>query len=272
LAEMLQVEVLNFGVPGYSPDQAWLYYERDGVATGSCVVLIGHMLENIDRVVNRFRPFYYSETGIPLAKPRFQLDQGRLTLLPTRVNRPEDLKDAVWVERNLGPDDAWYFPGLFVNHPLDWLELVRLSRTAGYRISRGGSGLGAAIGSPRWQYQPGIEAFDVLVSVLAGFADRVKADGRQPIVLVFPHGPAIREQVAGGANRYSALADALERLQVPTLDLTDALVTQARQSGSPSLAAGDPDGHYSALGNEVVARTLAEKLPRLIDQPCRRST
>jgi hypothetical protein len=46
-------EVLNFGVIGYGPDQAWLRYQRDGRPYSSCAVLIGYFSEDIDRVVNR---------------------------------------------------------------------------------------------------------------------------------------------------------------------------------------------------------------------------
>jgi hypothetical protein len=60
------LEVLNFGVSGYAPDQAWLRYQLEGQQYQPCAVLIGFMVENVHRVVNRFRPFYQPETGITL--------------------------------------------------------------------------------------------------------------------------------------------------------------------------------------------------------------
>ena len=75
-------EVMNFGVSGFAPDQAWLRYQRDGRAYQPCAVLIGYMIENVNRVVNRFRPFYQPDTGITLGKPRFVVRDGGLDLLP----------------------------------------------------------------------------------------------------------------------------------------------------------------------------------------------
>src|SRR5262245_19507134 len=116
--ELPNTEVLNFGVPGFGPDQAWLRYQRSGEAWHSCVVLIGHMVENVNRVVNRFRPFIWYGAGPPGAKPRFLLEGDQLVLLPNPVGQPDQLKDPVWVETNLGPHDAWYFPGEFVRNPM----------------------------------------------------------------------------------------------------------------------------------------------------------
>jgi len=50
------VEVLNFGVAAYGPDQAYLRYLCEGRRYHPDIVLIGYMTENIWRVVNVFRP------------------------------------------------------------------------------------------------------------------------------------------------------------------------------------------------------------------------
>jgi hypothetical protein len=46
--------------------------------------------------------------------------------------------------------------------------------------------------------------------------------------------------------------------------VTDALTEEARRSGVPAVVRY----HYRPLGNEVVARTLADRLPGLIGQTC----
>src|SRR4051794_2044350 len=38
------LEVMNFGVSGFAPDQAWLRYQRDGKAYQPCAVTIGYMV------------------------------------------------------------------------------------------------------------------------------------------------------------------------------------------------------------------------------------
>jgi hypothetical protein len=255
-------EVLNFGVVGFSPDQAWLRYQRDGASWRPCAVLIGHMVENVNRVVNRFRPFYAPETGIYLAKPRYILEGDRLVLLPSPSERLESLKDPLWVETNLGPHDAWYFPGIFVPNPLDGVELVRLARTVGYVVWR--------LPMVEWQawsqqaYRPGTETFTVLLEVLTSFARQVEADGATPIVLIFPSGSEITAHREGRSVPHSQLVEQLRQRGTATIDLTDAFGELARGSRLDELIAG----HYTPRGNEIVANVLAKELPRLTARTC----
>lgn len=65
-----QVEVLNFGVPAYSLDQALLRYEKEGKPFKPRIVLMGFMTNHIRRNVNVYRPFM-NPGSIPAAKPRF---------------------------------------------------------------------------------------------------------------------------------------------------------------------------------------------------------
>jgi hypothetical protein len=256
-------ETLNLGVPSYAIDQAWLRYERDGNTWHPCAVLIGHMVENVNRMVNRFRPFYNAATGLPLAKPRYLVEDGRPVLLPNPAQRPQQLEDAAWVEANLGPHDAWYFPGTFVANPLDRLELARLARTAAYRFDRRDGEEWTRAGAER-AYRPGAESLEVAAAVLAGFAERVRADGATAIVLVFPMGGDIVAQRDSMPKAHAPLLEELQRRGIPTVDLTDALGEDARHSELPTLGAR----HYRPHENGVVARTLAKRLPTLAADTC----
>lgn len=256
-------EVLNFGVPGYGPDQALLRYERDGAAWQPCAVLIGHMVENVNRVVNRFRGFYKPEGGSLLPKPRFVLEGGQLHLLPSPARDLAQVADPAWVEANLGPADAFYFPGMFVANPFDRLELVRLARTARYRALR----TEGTQWTPAWAaraYQPGTEAFEVLVAVLARFAEQARRDGSSPLVVVFPYQDEITSRRDGEPKVHAPLLEALAERDVPTLDLTDPLAGQSRRGQLGSLLRM----HYTRQGNAVVARALAERLPALTASTC----
>ena len=260
-------EVLNFGVSGYGPDQAWLRYQRGGASWQPCAVLIGHMPENINRVVNRFRPFYAPETSssvpeasLSMPKPRFVMDGDRPKLLPIPTRDVRDLEDPGWVEANLGPYDAWYFPGTLVANPLDRLQSVRLVRTAVYRKES------EALFQRTLRYLPGTEAFDVLTAVMTDFAGGVRAAGATPVVLVLPDLSAILAQRDKEPKRHAALLEALAQRGIATIDLTNALGRAARRSAPPGLT--EPGGHYSPRGNAVVARALAERLPRLTSATC----
>jgi hypothetical protein len=263
---LTNTEVLNYGVPASAADQAWLRYQRNGSSGQSCAVLIGHTLENIVRLVNRFRPFMHPATSTPLAKPRFILEEDRLVLLANPAAEPQDLKDPLWVEANLGPHDFWYFPGLFVPNPFDRLELVRLARTIRYRTNRE-----SANWTTTWaerMYRPGTETLDVLAAVLAQFAHEVRVNGATPIVLVFPTIHEIAGERDGLGKPHASLLKELKRHGVPTIDLSDALGREARGSGLETLISRG--GHYSTKGNAAVARTLARQLPSLTAETCGR--
>lgn len=262
--ELPGTEVLNYGVPGYAPDQAWLRYRRLGASTTPCAVLIGQMAENVNRIVNRFRPFYEPATGIPLGKPRFVPDGDQLRLLETGAERAEQFRDPLWVETHLGPHDAWYYPGTFVAHPLDGLLLTRLVRTAFYQTADRHAGIEW---TPTWaarMYRPGAEPFEVLLGVLRGFAADVRAAGATPVVLFFPAKDEVEAARDGQPRTHQPLLDALARLDVPTVDLTDRLGDYARDNDISRIF----EGHYTRYANAQVADELADRLPALTSPTC----
>jgi len=253
-------EVLNFGVPGYGPDQAWLRYQRDGARLQTCGVLIGYMIENINRVVNRFRPFLVPETDLIASKPRFLLEGDGLTLMPNPATDPRQLEDPGWVERVVGQNDRWYFPGMLVANPLDGFQLVRLARTAAYREQHGDPD----VDGMAWAYRERGEAFEITGRVLIDFARQVRRDGGSPVVLVFSPAAGIEAALRGEAPEYAPLLDWLRREGVQTIDLTDELVQEARRSGVSSVARF----HYTPQGNAVIAAALARRLPELVGKTC----
>ena len=53
------LEVLNYGVGGYGLDQAFLRFQREGMALHPDVVLIGFTPDDLGRVVNVYRRFIF---------------------------------------------------------------------------------------------------------------------------------------------------------------------------------------------------------------------
>ncbi|MCZ6593914.1 MAG: SGNH/GDSL hydrolase family protein [Bacteroidetes bacterium] len=85
-------EVLNFGVRAYGTDQSLLRYRRDARIFNPKIVLIGFMIENIRRNVNRYRPFYEHNTGGLGVKPRFLTKGDSLVLLPNPITSSRKLQ------------------------------------------------------------------------------------------------------------------------------------------------------------------------------------
>ena len=254
-------EVLNFGVPGYGPDQAWLRYQRDGQQFQPCGVLIGYFIGDIERVVNRFRPFIQAGDAVVMSKPRYLLDGAGLTLLPNPTNDPMELADPTWVEATLGPNDAWYYPGVFVPQPFDGSMLVRMARTAAYQQARADL---VRTGLEYKLYGRDQEAFRVTLRVLLGFADQVRANGAMPAIVVLP-GRTDIEASQHGIRPHDRLVSRIHDAGEPVIDLTNALTTAARDRGIDALFA---DSHYSPLGNQIVAQELALALPELLAPTC----
>ncbi|MFQ5912127.1 MAG: hypothetical protein ACE5JS_02985, partial [Nitrospinota bacterium] len=89
------LEVLNFGVPGFGLDQAFLRYQHDGIAYHSHIILIGFMPANIARNVSVFRPFLSLRTGLPLTKPYFTLDGNDLVLNHNPIQELSQYKEVL---------------------------------------------------------------------------------------------------------------------------------------------------------------------------------
>lgn len=270
-------EVLNLGVVGYGPDQAWLRFQAEGPQLQPCAVLFGYMIENINRVLVRFRPYYTPDTGIVLSKPRFLLAErptmvdgaqdgpwtpDGLRLLPNPVSDPRQLTDARWVEQTLGPEDGWFFPGLFIPGSLDIFEAERVARSAAFRLQHDR----LLRETPTIGYHDGRDAYLIVQRVLVGFARQVRAIGATPVVLLLSPEDDLNRALRGEPPVYQPLAEWLDRQGIPTLDPTDELVAEARRSGVAAVM-GDRT-HYRPLGNSIVADVLARRLPPLVTASC----
>ena len=265
-AEVPGGEVLNFGVSGYAPDQAWLRYQQVGRAYRPCAVLIGFMVENVHRMVNRFRPFYQPDTGITLGKPRFLPNGDGVELLPLPARSPLDYADPAWVERELGPHDFWYHPGMLAGDLFDYSHFVRLGRTVAYQRKfealRADNEDASDIG---WAYRPGSEGLELASRVLIQFARQVVADGATPVVLIFGRKSDVVAMRHDERKVYEPLLQRLNRADVSTIDLTERLYQESRRSGVERLI----DKHYRARGNAVVADGLSRRLPKITANTCR---
>lgn len=230
----------NFGVPGYGLDQAYLRYLRDGRPTRPRVVLIGFMTEDIQRQVYVYRPFYTVDDGLTFAKPRFVLTEDTLVLRRNPLPHPADyqalLQEPSATLARLARDD---FFAQHLSHAgaLDASAAVRLTEAAidGLRMPD--------------PYTPTDERFRITVALFDAFARAVRADGAQPVILLFPTIYDLQRPPA-----YLGLRDTLVARGHRVLDLRDAFTC------GRCLDHFAPRGHYSAQGNGRVAAYLERAL------------
>jgi hypothetical protein len=102
--------------------------------------------------------------------------------------------------------------------------------------------------------------------LLADFAAEVRADGATPVVLIFPGEGEIEAARDGRPAFYAPLLNTLEQRGIPVIDLTPVLGAAAREHPFAEVI----QGHFRAVGNSAVARTLADRLPELTASTCGR--
>lgn len=252
------LEPLNFGVSGFGTDQALMRLRSEGLDCHAQVYCIGVMLENIVRNVSRLtrlRNPYVKALGV---KPRFRLEQGALTLVPSPFPAEQDVFDAV--EAHTLPDLVRQYDA-FAEAPYDqWIWKSSLAR-----LWMGWRGSVARDYRLAWADEE-CEAFRVTLAILEAFDREARAAGAQRVlVLIFPPKEDLALELAGD-RRFGSVSRALAQRGIEALDLTEPLAVRARELAG---AQTDPTAisnqvflraHLNRIGNEVVARAVRDRL------------
>ncbi|HEV2854379.1 MAG TPA: hypothetical protein VHC97_16415 [Thermoanaerobaculia bacterium] len=247
------LEVINFGIPGSDPGQALLRYRREGVQYHPAVVLIGMMSENISRMVNTFRPFYFARSGLPFSKPRFALQGGKLVLLENPIKSIDEyralLRDPeAWLPR-LGEHD-YYYRRNNRRSRFDFLPSVRFARVIGDQY------FNQPIFQPNGLYNTRSEAYQVSLRVLDQFYREALGNGSLPVLVLFPQRKDVRLRHEGKKVTYQPLVDELRRRGYRVIDLGDGFERydpQAEMTKKNFL-------HYPKAGNQMAAQWVRDVL------------
>jgi lysophospholipase L1-like esterase len=221
-------EVLNFGVPGYGPDQILLRYETVGTQYRPDVVVFGFYPRGFFRLFTRFR-FY--------AKPYFVIDaSGALTLKNVPVQTPEELY--ALFESGTRRIGGW---------------------TNSYLLGLLGSRVAQTFGRRRIDDRAD-ESWGLMAAILRRFRDRATEAGSQPFLLIFPTRPGDNEDsVYQDLDRLAQLE--ASALGLPFLSLAKGFAVESeRHPGKPLFRKRAAGGHLSAHGNRLVAKLLSQSL------------
>jgi hypothetical protein len=260
LADELQADVLNFGVGAYGPDQALLRYRQKARALATTpVVALGVVLENVNRLVNTYRPFYYRDTGVPLTKPRFVQEAGALRLLPNPIQRAQDLgrlADPAFVDA-IGAQDFWYSRGDLPRLGFPYARLL-MSPAVWRQALEGGRGRRSEIAErPARNLWKDPQARALFLAIVDAFATDVAAAGARPLFVILPGKPHVDQRRAGQPiPGYEPVKAHLEERSYDRLDG----IAELSASDEPSEALFRPGGHLSPLANRMLARALAAAL------------
>ena len=271
LAGLLSADIYNFGVVAHGTDQAYLRFREESQKVRAPVMALCLITENINRIVNRYRPFYSVRTGYTLTKPRFILRGQTRELIENPVrneNEIEKLLDPKFVE-SLGENDWWFrrgdeMPTLSFPYTailLDqrfWLEMFQ--RRAGNQIDD----LTPRPRSNLWAYPP---ARDLMFSILDSFMEEAKASGKAAFINVLPSQVEVLSQMQGKNPKKIAVVSAYcQSRGYPCFNGAAALAKHARTKAELDTFF---NGHFTPLGNKLVAEELRAFLidQKMIDQP-----
>jgi hypothetical protein len=211
------------------------------------------------RVVNVYRRFI-STAEWPLAKPRFVLRDGELSLVPNPLPHPDDYRRLLQHPtdvRELGANDQWY-SSLVYEHPLyDALATVRIGHVLWEKLSH-------RLVNDLRLFKNGVfndrsSAFSLQVEVLRSFSDSVRARHALPVIILFPEKGSVESLRNGRPAVYAPLQDALIKKGVVVWDAGAAF-----RDGNESVAQlFAPGGHYSPIGNRRLAEWLLKELEPL---------
>lgn len=252
LSEEPALEAANYGVPGYSPAQALLRWERDAVGEQADLVVFGFASADLARVLSRFPPFLDPRSALALGRPRLLPAGEGVRYEPSPLPELADyralLEDPAVALPRIGEGDPYFEHG---PRPLlsDRLALGRLARLLARSL--GDEDGGVRGGRP---YDPESAAFGVLTHLLRHWRTLALNRGQVLVVLLLPSEADLAARARGGLAAYAPLRDWLDAEEIPHMDAAPAL------EGVPEARRFQPGGHYSPEANRAVAEALADAI------------
>ncbi len=247
------LEVINFGIPGTDPGQALLHYRRDGIQYHSSIVLIGMMSENINRMVNTFRPFYFARSGIPFSKPRFAIEDGKVALIRNPIRSIDEYKELLSDPEKMLPtlgEHDYFYQRNNRRSRFDFLPSVRFAHIIRSQY------FNQPIFTPGGVYNTRSEAYQVSFRVLDQFYREALDHGSLPIIVLFPQRRDVRERHDHRQVTYQPLLDELRRRGYRVIDLADGFEKydpEAQMAHKNFL-------HYPKVGNLMAAEWVRDVL------------
>ena len=257
-AEGLAVEVLNFGVPAFAIDQAYLRWRDRRQVVRPDVVVHGFVYEDVYRNLNVFRTLYVTSSELPFTKPRFVLSDGGLEL----VNHPVMPLDAIVPTLEAFPDhplaqhETYYQPSHYLARPWWRARSIGLAVAGLRRLDVGPRGvrLDDEVHSvPTSFHDLDGEAAQLTLAIWQRWSQEVAGDDALFVLLHLPRDKDLERFRTTGRMVYEPLhAAAGERfVMVETREvLAEATATRLFM----------PHRHYTPAANRLVAQQLADRL------------
>jgi len=250
LSKLTDTQVINWGVGGYGTDQALLRLKQNLPKYRTNIVVLGIFSENINRLMNSYRPFYGGSLGsMRLAfKPVLHISEGKLEWLANPLAfQTNSLGDYYRAYDKVRQVDYWYALNqrkAAVKFPYT-LALLQATR---YYLSVG----------PR----PNLYKLDVAVAKLDRILEEFQSLARQHdfmgVVLFIPTSDAVKQQLRDETYDYSnfvaklrARSD-LNRLKI--VNVIERPFDREKFNLRPFMF------HASPYGNKIIAEAVHEAI------------
>jgi len=171
------LEVLNYGVPGYGPDQAYLRFVTEGSSLSPTVVVLGIATPSMERLLSVVGTF---RARLVVTKPRYVLgDGGRLILVPNPIRNASEAERIREHPREIlafGALDYWYEPLIYENPFYDYSATVRLLSTLWGRFNKRYLDPERPLAGPpgRGVFNENSTAFRILTRIIEDFVERAR--------------------------------------------------------------------------------------------------
>lgn len=256
------IEVLNYGIPGFGADQAYLRYLTEGKALAPAIVVLGFAPEDLGRIGVVYKRFL-STFEEPLTKPRYIIDAaGKLSLLPNPAPKPADFERFLRHPRavlELGTHDYWYRPAVYQNPLYDYWASARFLTWIGWQVSKRYLDSDRLVVGGVFNRRSTI--YQIQMAVFEQFARDVRAAGSIPMVAIFTDRDAVARDRRRQFTAFQPLVDDLRAKGIECVDLTAAF-----RAAGDAVAVADwfVDGiHYSPAGNKIVSLWLGRRFQEL---------
>jgi hypothetical protein len=243
LGQMLgeKFQVLNYGVPCYGVDQAYLRYEKDVTLRKPKAVLFSIISHDLVRTMWVYPFLAVPQWDWPFSKPRFILRDHEFTkiniptLSPNKIFSRSSPSELPFLEYQPG-----YRKSEWEEHSLHFSYLFRLFATM----------------HPEWEAVPVADTLmSVNTAIIQAFVRSVTEAGSIPVLVYFPskNDFSNRSTIPIGKRL-------LQEANLPFLDPTPCLL----EVSPPDRFLTD---HYSPLGNAAVAKCLYPALREVLSPP-----
>jgi hypothetical protein len=250
------LEVANLGVGGYGLDQCLLRLRRDGTRLHPDEVWLGVLPSVMLRTVTTYPPAL-SHWDFPVCfKPRFELEpNGELRFVPSPARSLEDVVRLLSSQSDfldaVGDSDRWVAraPAAYAPFGSSVLHRSSFARVALTLHEMRERSVAAEL------RDPATELFQLTLQLCRTARNDAERAGAHFKIWLLPDRRDLQDLDQNGSAYWTHWVEALRDDGIDVFELTEALRT-AGGATAPRLWA--PRTHYSAEGNRVVARALAE--------------